>query len=143
MITKSINGIENYIFSQNDATNIILVYCNRKHKSIPLSFHTEGLLYARTQDVINLGVKPETFVSSRSIHKDLYIKLGSLHIKDDSLRSKITSDARLTVSWLHNPTSVVAILSLHSKDFRDFAGYETKYTYKTLNNLVDNHIQVR
>lgn len=143
MIVKTVSGIENYIFSQNDATNLILVYCNRRNKSIPLSFHTEGLLYAKTLDIINLGIKPETFVSSRATHKDMYIKLGSLHIKDDSLRSKITSDARLTISWLHNPTSLVAIMSLHSKDFRDFAGFETKPTYKILTNLVDNHIQVR
>jgi hypothetical protein len=141
MAVKNISDIENYIFSQSNATNIILVYCNRRNKSIPLSFHSEGLLYARTQDVTNLGIKHESFVSSRSANKDMYVKLGSLHIKDNSLRSKITSDARLTISWLHNPTSLVAILSLHSKDFCDFAGFETKYTYKILNNLIDAQVR--
>lgn len=123
-IKESESLVLNLMFNDESATDAILKYCNRFNLNIPFSFVYNKKMYSRTKDLYELKIR--NFVQLRSYHRRFFISIGSLHIKDDSLRKDICSDSRLLISWLHNPRSVAVLMLSHNKNFNEYIGTDIK-----------------
>ena len=96
-------------FKSNIASGAISNYC--KWQNIDFEFDVDffNSKYVKTKSIKKL-IAGEKVFTNRSKYRDLFIKLGSMRLVDNSSRSQIVQDPRLLVTWLHNPVSVAIML---------------------------------
>lgn len=135
--------IESLISSHFKSTDAVISYCHKNQYDIPfVQVWTNGKLYARTKDIINLNVNRD-FVSQRSHYKQFYINLGSIHLSDTSLRREVVKDYRLLNTWLHNSKSVFVILLMHDKNFKEYIGVEENINYRNIINILNKEVSIQ
>lgn len=104
------------------ATDVITKYANWVNLPNPFTTNYDNKVWARTKDILVMVDKPQSLLQQRGNNRVFYVELGSQRFVDTGVRSQITDDARLLVTWLHNPCSVAAAMLTTNRTFNAWLG---------------------
>lgn len=126
------------------ATDVITKYSKWVDLPNPFTTYYDNKVWARTKDILVMVDKPQSLLQQRGNNRVFYVELGSQRLVDTGVRSQITDDARLLVTWLHNPCSVAAAMLTTNRTFNAWLGgrednIPPQYKYKQLMMLWEDY----
>lgn len=104
------------------ASDVITKYSKWVDLPNPFTTNYDNKVWARTKNILVMVDKPQSLLQQRGNNRVFYVELGSQRFVDTGVRSQITDDARLLVTWLHNPCSVAAAMLTTNRTFNAWLG---------------------
>jgi hypothetical protein len=119
----TINNITIQLLTKDKlATDVISKYANWVNLPNPFTTYYNNKMWTRTKDILVMVDKPKSLLQQRSNNRVFYVELGSQRLVDTGVRNQITDDARLLVTWLHNPCSVAVAMLTTNRTFNAWLG---------------------